>query len=752
MKKPPDYRTIKTSLKRITAGGFLADTLLDAVFRAHQIVFTTTHFLRHWILDKFTRKDPIPFISEDTFKMAFKACAETSNLGRKPEGANLILLNQFLNFHLTKFRPLMAQDYEPVSAYHLSRALGYAGTALVTAFETNIKEHFFPHVFRFVNSYFKTDTDKLLLGLSINDKKVKRIAIRKELQVLKDDLINNTSNSLHTSWLLQFRHLIMPSLPAKFTYEQYLRAHPQNFLPSLIYMSDYLESHDHKNFQFFPLRTESVPKYIEIDTAVLIELFHDNDNKLLSTLRKSRNQIWKGLFKFDSKPFKQKGHVFDYCISTDGIGVSIRFVKTKKFQTKEIQKDKMSDGRKASFKLKGELDAQQWKDVKDKKKETEIARKEEKVIEDDKDLQQLKQAYKAKPTDVSNLERDFPYVDKMNQEQLAQLKNMKLVYIDAGMNNILYMIDDAFDINDPKRAQHIIRYTNGRRLNETKRLMYTKERQKHRDKAGVSKLEQSLSELSKKTCKLEKFGQYIKSKFAVNEKVRQEYEIPFYRKLNWYAYINGQRSDAKLINEIKSKFGKKAVLIMGDWSQFGNLRCISTPGISLKRKLSKHFQVLSLDEFRTSKLNHKTEQENGNLVINNKKRGRRELHSVLTYKMENKRLGCINRDLNAVLNMRKIVDSYLQTGKKPPAFCRGQITPQTSAEVTDKTILPLYIAEKKPRPTIKVKGTHQTPGEKPRPTIKRKETPTDESVHDHPLKEPSIEYKGKVSKFTSRNE
>ena len=38
---------------------------------------------------------------------------------------------------------------------------------------------------------------------------------------------------------------------------------------------------------------------------------------------------------------------------------------------------------------------------------------------------------------------------------------------------------------------------------------------------------------------------------------------------------------------------------------------------------------------------------------------KRKIHAVLTFKMENNRIGCINRDENAVRNMIKIVNSQL---------------------------------------------------------------------------------------------
>jgi hypothetical protein len=48
----------------------------------------------------------------------------------------------------------------------------------------------------------------------------------------------------------------------------------------------------------------------------------------------------------------------------------------------------------------------------------------------------------------------------------------------------------------------------------------------------------------------------------------------------------------------------------------------------------------------------------------------REIHSVLTYQTENKRKGCINRDRNAVYNIRKLTKHFLETGLRLEKFKR----------------------------------------------------------------------------------
>ena len=57
-----------------------------------------------------------------------------------------------------------------------------------------------------------------------------------------------------------------------------------------------------------------------------------------------------------------------------------------------------------------------------------------------------------------------------------------------------------------------------------------------------------------------------------------------------------------------------------------------------------------------------------------------ELHSVLTCKMKNNWFGCINRDKNAVLNMRKLTNIWLVDKLRPKEYSRG-----TKSNRTPKT-------------------------------------------------------------------
>jgi hypothetical protein len=91
---------------------------------------------------------------------------------------------------------------------------------------------------------------------------------------------------------------------------------------------------------------------------------------------------------------------------------------------------------------------------------------------------------------------------------------------------------------------------------------------------------------------------------------------------------------------------------------------------------------------------YKTQVRCENLYLNDKDGIKRKLHSVLTYKMENGRKGCINRDKNAVLAMRNIVQHYLKTGERLEKYRRDfkietkaktKVKAKTKAQVKTKT-------------------------------------------------------------------
>jgi hypothetical protein len=132
-------------------------------------------------------------------------------------------------------------------------------------------------------------------------------------------------------------------------------------------------------------------------------------------------------------------------------------------------------------------------------------------------------------------------------------------------------------------------------------------------------------------------------------------------------------------------------MIMGDWGAKGKVKYISTPNLGLKRKLAEQITVYNLDEFRTSCLHHETLEKCEHLYLPDKKGVMRKKHSILTYQMENQRLGCIDRDNNASRNMVNLVNHFLQFQTRPLFFQRSYKFPEkvTTSPKSNVTMSPL---------------------------------------------------------------
>ena len=211
-------------------------------------------------------------------------------------------------------------------------------------------------------------------------------------------------------------------------------------------------------------------------------------------------------------------------------------------------------------------------------------------------------------------------------------------------------------------------------LKETKRLKYQSLLKNYKDRIGITQIEEGLNDYNSKTCDIKKFQEYITAKIKANESLVPLYQQLKFRQYKWYAYINKKRTEDNMVNKIVKKYSKEHIVIIGDWSIGKQMRnFISTPNLTLKRKLQETFRVYNIDEFRTSCLSHKTEEVCENLYLkfkNDPKQKQRKIHSILTYQMENNRKGCINRDRNGCRNIQKVFNSYMETGERPEKYRR----------------------------------------------------------------------------------
>jgi len=330
------------SIDQIVKDNNTIETLFDAVKRTHKIVIQTYQFIRLWILYKYHNNTHVMNIDEDTFKMTFKVLTQKSIGGPSLKGSNGLLFNELNAFYDKEYIDL---EYDKVDAKNLSQILEYMSVDMFTNFENNIKMHFIAYVKRFVNSSFRKEHNELLENAEKNTKTKLRKELKKELFLIKEDLLNNTLNSLqkYHEWINKHKVNIFPK-DFKDSYQFDIQHNPQNYLKGMIYMCVELEKLETKMFQFFPLRTNIIPKYIPIDTKSIIELFiKENKKEYLTNVDKYKVELWNKLFKLNDKIFKQKNYVFDYRISTDCVSVSIQLLNNSYVEKEQQKKTNMKN-------------------------------------------------------------------------------------------------------------------------------------------------------------------------------------------------------------------------------------------------------------------------------------------------------------------------------------------------------------------------------------------------------------------------
>jgi hypothetical protein len=629
MKKPPDkYKCIKlpiTSILNNKESQKIFNSIQDAVYRTNYITTKTSLLLRLWCLEKYHYGIDIPLINENTIKMCMKSLILPSS-GPKPKNNNLLLLNEFKNLH----------NFTLEDGVNLSSILDYYAITILTSIETNIKMHFFDYVNRFINSYFK-----VLYKDDITNKDFKK-QLFKDLYVVKNDILNGSlkSNLKFHNWINEYRYKIVPeNFEVSYYYD--VKATPQKYLKYMIFMNIELEKIEGKMYQFFPLQSSIIPNHIQMDTKSVIELLVDKGKKeYLDNIELNKEFLWDKYFNITQKI---KDYKFDNTIITDGYATSLRFIHNDYIEGEKIKKEKMKKGRK---------DAREMTDEDKEKKKLS-----KKILQDEKkELNKLKQKDKPKKVEKTH---EFSYIDDVEKEELKG----NHIFIDPGKRSLFTMMND-----DGK----FYSYTNKQRVNETKRLKYQNILKKYRNKLNITSIENELSSYNSKSCNINKYREFITKKINTNEVLYKLYQNNKFRQYRWYAFINKKRTEDNMLNKIEKTYTKDSIIIIGDWSigkQMKNF--ISTPNLSLKRKLQERFKVYDIDEYRTSCLNYKTEELCKNLYLPDKKNKERKMHSILTYKMENKRNGCINRDKNGCKNIQKVFNYYIEYDERPERYKRG---------------------------------------------------------------------------------
>ena len=642
-----DYmKTNKDNIKNVIRDEKLLSLINDLTIRTNKIVIHSYQFLKLYLLHLYENNQSFPVLDKEYICDIFKVITKRKcNSGGYTDEKMPDQLKTLTDFYKNQYSLTIAND-EILYYDKLPYILAYEAIDMITNINNNIQEHFIDHLNKYVNIIFDIKAKRAEITKNNKDKLIRKQLhkeLYEEINKVKKDLIlfgDFTSDIKYHNWIREQKIKIFPNKTEfqenNIYYE--LKSNTQYFIYGMFHICNELEKindnkikNDEKQIRLFnvlPLRTNIVPKNVCLDTCGIIQNFmgENYDSKLLSTYKKQNKyfELWNSYFKLNKRVFKKgQKYTFSHMIRTDGISCCILFVRVDK-NGKPISKT--------------------W---------------------------QNKQCCQ---------EENIDYIEKTNIEDI---KNKKFICADPGMSDLIYC-----GYKDETNKLITFRYTQNQRRLETRMKKYSKIKDKLNketiiNEKSVKELETTLSNLNSKTCNYDKFKTYCIEKNKLNYQLYSYYEERYFRKFKLNAFTNTQKSENKMIQNFKKKYGKPedTIFVIGDYDKGDYHMKGKEPVICKKfRRIFRNagYKTFLVNEFRTSKLcNCCNEELEKFLEISSqkpklKKEGKTEVcHGLLRCKsVKHKSEIFHNRDKNAVQNMLTIVKSVLNTRKRPEIFCR----------------------------------------------------------------------------------
>jgi hypothetical protein len=233
-----------------------------------------------YILYCFNNNKELPLITESFIRQCFIIISEKAKKGRKSQCDNSYLED----FYKEHYEVLLNNKLKP-SKKNLTQILKEESKKIKTCFENSISTNYFTFLFRYINCIFIESNNEIINKFEKEEDKKNFIKnLKLELKVVKNDILNNTLNSKieYHNWIKECYDRIIPSLKNK-SYHYDIKCNPLKYMIFLLNMNLELENIGKKMFNSIPLRRSLIPKFIYIDTVVLIDLSDlknkDNYNK-----------------------------------------------------------------------------------------------------------------------------------------------------------------------------------------------------------------------------------------------------------------------------------------------------------------------------------------------------------------------------------------------------------------------------------------------------------------------------------------
>ena len=183
---------------------------------------------------------------------------------------------------------------------------------------------------------------------------------------------------------------------------------------------------------------------------------------------------------------------------------------------------------------------------------------------------------------------------------------------------------------------------------------------------------------TKKSAEISTLETYVRDVLPKLDLLIEFYSRRRVRALKFKRFRFCQKKLNEICASLTEKAGRKTVVGFGDWSnQDGGAikKCQSGPVKRLEKELKRRCTVVSIDEFRTSKLCHGCHRELTNakrkVTGNDFRLHQTKVHSVLHCRNSDCPSMTVNRDVNASANMRDLLIGGAHGAKRFWAFSRA---------------------------------------------------------------------------------
>jgi hypothetical protein len=676
----PSNKVVKVKLSRIIRSNFSSKIpiIQEIVNRVSTITTHTYQFLKMFCIDYCQKNNQLPTIDK-TFIMLIMKTVSGSSSGRSGrfKETNLTIKDQLELFYDNTYINMIEKS-EYLKYDGLTQMLDYECTNIITSYHNHIKNHFYKFLCRYVNLVVdlsnkekafrdKCKIDKTEHAPLINELRSKLFTLKSDIYQSTDKcdpILNNIKKHVRETILnnINIKHALYGDV------KNNIKADPLKLLFSLLKMSIFGEqlvrsrlSPEEKDKKFniincFPIRTSIIPKYVKIDTVMLIQLLVNKNKRFYqSNITSQKDFLWSQFFKTGKRVFKKTNYKFSGSILTDGLSACICF--DLKDQSKKNKKNKIA-------------------------------------VDNDK----------------------TKYISELSDDIKKRLEIKTFIGIDPGWSDLIFCTNGITNIITKKNGKKVrktvtFRYSRQQRRKELKIKRYRDILDNDKKNtiikgSNIKQIETILSQFNSNSCNLDRCKEFTRIKNKINFELKEYYQKDIHRQLKWYSYLNKMKSDANMINGFRDKFGspEKSVILMGDFSKTEVLKG-SEPvkGKSIRKLFTNAgYELYLVNEFNTSQKMYETGEQLEKFRKRESSRPYKKgtvktVHGLLRIKSETsnscsnlmesnnvenvipenstkaiKKTTIINRDLNGALNIRLKGICQIKNEQIPEYFKRTQ--------------------------------------------------------------------------------